>query len=234
VRAPSETLLAEAEFRRLLGWSFAGHVGLAVVFSIGIGSRGPAVMPAPIMVDLIAAAPTPPAVKRPPKQTVDQPVVIPKRPKPVPKQAEKPAPKPKPEPAPKAEPVEEPAPSASEVLAQLRAKVGPDTDTAPAARGASGGRVDPELAAYRKQVMLLLRSNWAGGRLFATQPGLEARYEVRLDPGGGVRAVALVRSSGNRYYDESAERAIHKSQPFPGPPRGSLTLEVTFQPTSVF
>jgi colicin import membrane protein len=44
-----------------------------------------------------------------------------------------------------------------------------------------------------------------------------AEFKVTLLPGGMVMDVQLVKSSGNRAYDDVAERAIYKAQPLPLP-----------------
>lgn len=224
----SQTLLASGEFRRLCLYSAIGH--LLVVGSLwaaGLRTWASRVDPAPIFVDVVAAAPAPEPAARPAPQR-EKPVVIPRKPRP------KPKPKPKPQVEPEPEPAEAPAPTAQQLLAQIRTRVGsvaPNATPSPAA--GAGGRFDPELARYRQKVMVLLRTNWVGGRAFAAQPGLEVHYEVRIDGQGGIRSVSILHPSGNRYYDESAERAIQKSAPFPSPPRGPLTLDVRFQPGSV-
>lgn len=50
----------------------------------------------------------------------------------------------------------------------------------------------------------------------------EAKFYVRLLPGGEVVDVVLEQSSGNAAYDSAAERAIYKSRPLPVPPDPEL------------
>ncbi len=83
---------------------------------------------------------------------------------------------------------------------------------------------------YRKRIRALLYANWAGARVFSSQGRLIAHFRVELDAGGGVRSLDLVKTSGNVHFDESAERAIWRVEPFPAPPRGPLTLTLTFDP----
>lgn len=45
----------------------------------------------------------------------------------------------------------------------------------------------------------------------------KAEFKVTMLPGGMVMDVQLVKSSGNRAYDDAAERAIYKAQPLPLP-----------------
>ena len=236
-----DSLPGDSEFRRLCLYSALGHAVVALaIWTAGLLHWSQPIASAPVFVDLVTAAalaPAPPAVAPAPPR--EKPVVIPERPRPKPKVAPAPTPKPIPKPVPKAEPKpEKPAPlSAEQLLAKIRQKVtsAPSAAAATTAASATGGRgrFDPILAAYRRRVMVLLRSNWVGARAFVSQPGLEVHYEVRVDGGGGVRSVAILRASGNRYYDESAERAIHKSAPFPRPPHGPLTLQLRFSPQDV-
>ncbi len=233
---PTGTLVQEQLFRRLLLWSLGAHLVAMGVSLIAPTVRRAPIISVPVFVDLVAA-PKPAAA--PPKRTrqvVDEPVVIPRKPKPLPKpkpKAEpKPAPKEEPKPPPKAEP-KEPPPSAEELLARLRENVEARTAATPsqtqAATGAPG-RFDPQMAAYQRKLKALLYSNWAGAQAFRGRDDLVASFKVQLDPGGGVREVSLVGSSGDRYFDESAERAIWKTRPFPRPPRGALVLTLAFDP----
>ena len=41
---------------------------------------------------------------------------------------------------------------------------------------------------------------------------------------------ALAKSSGDRYCDESAERAVRKSIPLPPSPRGAISVELVLNP----
>jgi len=51
---------------------------------------------------------------------------------------------------------------------------------------------------------------------------VEAKFFVRVLPGGDVIEVRLEKSSGNAAYDSAAERAIYKSRPLPLPPNPEL------------
>lgn len=49
----------------------------------------------------------------------------------------------------------------------------------------------------------------------------EAKFLIRVLPGGEVLDVTLTRSSGNRTYDAAMERAIRSASPLPVPPANS-------------
>jgi TonB family protein len=239
------------EFRKLLAASAVAHLLLAVVLAVRIQPELD-LEPTPVMVDLIAPAQAPaaptekaaPAAPAQPKPLPEKVVMLPKEKPPLPKPQPQPA-QPTPEPKPQAKPVPAPprpepaAPTktAEEILADLRSRVDSRGDEASsviaAIRAKQGGRFDPEGAAYHKKVRALLQSNWVGVGAFANDPALEARFSVRVDAAGGILSVDLVHSSGNTFYDDSAERAIRKSAPLPPPPRGAMELDVRFRPGGV-
>ncbi|MBA4381639.1 MAG: cell envelope integrity protein TolA [Sideroxydans sp.] len=73
-----------------------------------------------------------------------------------------------------------------------------------------------EVGRYQDMIRSKIRRNIVG-----IPPELpadaKAEYKVTMLPGGMVMDVQLVKSSGNRAYDEAAERAIYKAQPLPLP-----------------
>ncbi len=197
----------------MLAWSAAGHVALGGGLLWSPRSDARPLEPLPIFIEVVAQVEPPPPARRP-RQVVEE-VVIPKRPR-----STRRAPARKPP----------PALSAEQIVAQLRDKLGPTTPTFTSTTDARAGRFDPEMAAYRKRIRALLYANWAGARVFSSQGRLIAHFRVEVDAGGGVRSLDLVKTSGNAHFDESAERAIWKVEPFPAPPRGALTLTLTFDP----
>ncbi len=212
-------LRADPAFRRLLVWSVGVHLGLGIVLTLSPSGRAAIPAPHAVMVELLSAPPKAPA-RRPRRQVVDEPVVIPKRAK-----LAKPAP-------PKAPAKPAPSLTAQQLIAKIRDEM-PAEKLEPEA-AAPSRFADPRLAAYRSRVRALLRRNWSGARAFAGQPALLARFEVEISAAGNLVAVARSQGSGNRYYDESAERAIWRTAPFPAPPRGELTLDINFRPGAVF
>lgn len=235
MRVLAETLFADAGFSRTLVSSAAVHLVLASLLIFGVGLPRSHSLPAPIFVDLVAAPPVAPRAPHPPRarprQRVVQPVVIP-RSQPI---ARKPKPKPKPRARPAPQPRTPPPPTADELLTQLREKVAARPEsTESGAPPASVGRFDPLLARYQRRVLARLRANWTGARAFQRRAGLRVRYQVQLATDGALRGVTLAEGSGNTFFDESAERAIRRADPYPRPPRGELTLDLTFEPGGVF
>ena len=212
--SPRASLLESAAFRRMLVWSAAAHMALGGALLWSPRSDARPLDPLPIFIEVVAQVESPPVARRPPRQVVEE-IVIPKRPRSTRKA-----------PARKSQP----ALSAEQIVAQLRDKLGPTTPTPAATTDARAGRFDPEMAVYRKRIRALLYANWAGARVFSSQGRLIVHFRVEVDASGGVRSLDLVKTSGNVHFDESAERVIWKVEPFPAPPRGALTMTLTFDP----
>lgn len=71
-------------------------------------------------------------------------------------------------------------------------------------------------------------------------PGMRAKVRVRLSPGGEVRDVRVVVSSGDPVFDRSVEYAVYKSTPLPLPDDPSVAeylrreqILFTFSPSEV-
>jgi len=256
VYVPPESLLESKAFRRLLAFSLAGHVLLFAALTFRPRSRAEVFTANPVMVNVVAAPPAarptapkpvakpapkppppkpevkpePPPPPPPPKPVVNE-VVIPKEPAPLAKPKPKPAPA-KPETPPK---------SAEQLLSELTQKVEaehPDSvpEQAPPApelpegppTGVAGGpgTFDPAMAAWQGRVKALIHSNWSGAQICKGTPV----FDLDIDASGGLEDLSLATSSGDRYCDESAERAVRKSIPLPASPRGAISIELVLNP----
>ena len=49
------------------------------------------------------------------------------------------------------------------------------------------------------------------------EAGLLVTLEVKLIPGGDIRSVRVIKSSGSEIFDRSAENAVYKAAPMPMP-----------------
>jgi TonB family protein len=247
VYVPPESLLESKAFRRLLALSLAGHVAIFVAFTFRPRGHAMVISPSPVMVNVVQApppqakpapapkaAPKPPQAKPPepkppepeppppPKPVVNE-VVIPKEVAPLKPEKPKAKPAPKPEPRPK---------TAEELLAELTQKVEtehpdsvPDvpaqTEPAPPAPIAGGvGTFDPLLSPWVRHVQSFVQSNWSGAQLCKGM----AKFNVDVGAGGELSGIELAESSGDRFCDEAAERALRKSNPLPAPPRGAMSI----------
>jgi len=225
-----EPLWGSDRFRRLMGWSAGAHLLalLMMLFGGAPWSRSPA--QSVVFVDVIAAAaPEPAPAVRLKKQVVDEAVVIPKQPKPVvkkkpPKKVEA---KPKPKP---------PGPSAQELLTQMRERQAASTVVADIRskheaqqRGGRAGRVDPLAARYIAGIEGCMWSKFTWPHA-ERRPSGELHFHLDIDASGRALGVKLVRGSGDRFVDESAERAIWKCQPFGAPPPKLQRFLLKFDP----
>ena len=220
-------------------------VHLALVAVLVLGVRWQVRAPDTVEVDLVdAPPPAPPApVVEPPK-----PVPAPKV-EPPPPQVKKPdiaiqeKPKPKPKPEPKAKPKDDPElqKRMREQLAQEQRQLDQQraehelreliarqqADAARKAAAAQARALDQYITLIRNKV----KSQWILPQDIQGNP--EAVFLVVQIPSGDVISVKLVKSSGNRAYDEAVERAILKSTPLPQPPSRDLfsrELKLTFRP----
>jgi colicin import membrane protein len=234
-----------------MGRSFAlsAIVHIALVAVLVLGVRWQVRAPDTVEVDLVEAPPpAPPApvveppkpvpapkVEPPPPQVKKPDIAIQEKPKPKPK----PKPEPKPEPKPKADPnfekrLREQMAQEQRMLDQQRAEHELREllakQQADAARQAAAAQAKA-LNAYIASIQRAVKSNWILPQNIQGNP--EAVFLVVQIPSGDVISVKLVRSSGNRAYDEAVERAILKSSPLPKPPSPDLfsrELKLTFRP----
>jgi colicin import membrane protein len=88
----------------------------------------------------------------------------------------------------------------------------------------AGGRMDP----YYAQIWSRIRGQWSLPQEILPKGNVETVINVRILRNGAVVDVGFEKKSGNRYFDESAVRAIKKASPLPPLPswiRGD-TIEV--------
>lgn len=85
----------------------------------------------------------------------------------------------------------------------------------------SGGRSSDILAVYKAEILFRIQKNWsfsehlAGGRT-----DLAVKLAIKIMPDGEIRDIWFDERSGNRYLDESARKAVLKSNPLPPLPKG--------------
>ncbi len=73
------------------------------------------------------------------------------------------------------------------------------------------------MSALADKISAKLKSNWV--RPSNSIVGLIAIIRVNLSPSGDVLSVSVVKSSGNSFFDRSAEIAVKKASPLPVPPQ---------------
>ena len=71
---------------------------------------------------------------------------------------------------------------------------------------------DKLTSSYSAYVMERIEANW--NRPPSARRGMQAELIIKLVPTGQVVSVALVKSSGNKAFDRSAEQAVYKADKF--------------------
>jgi TonB family protein len=103
-------------------------------------------------------------------------------------------------------------------------KEGQEGSLPAAGSGAGGGRQE----AYYGMLWSRIRGQWALPPGIVAGDALEAVIGVSILRNGAVTAIHFEKRSGNRFFDDSAIKAIEKATPFPPFPEGirSRSLEV--------
>jgi TonB family protein len=105
---------------------------------------------------------------------------------------------------------------------------------APASPAAPAGEAEmnAKMRAYYAAIWNRIRGKWALPQGILPGEVLEAVIDVTILRNGAVTEVNFEKRSGNRYFDESAMKAIQKASPFPPLPswmgEGSLSVGIRF------
>jgi TonB family protein len=83
----------------------------------------------------------------------------------------------------------------------------------------TGGEGKVKMDAYYAVIWSLIRSQWALPGDIVSRGNIEAIVHVRILRSGAVAELSFEKRSGNRYFDESAMKAIQKASPFPPLPQ---------------
>ncbi len=89
---------------------------------------------------------------------------------------------------------------------------------APASAGSSGAVSSSQMNAYYAIIWSRIKSQWALPRGILQSDNLEAVIDVKILRDGTVNRLEIEKSSGNRYFDQSAIKAVRKASPFPALP----------------
>lgn len=173
----------------------------------------PAPKPAPKAVVKPAEKPKPVPKPKPAPKPVPKPVA-----KPEPKPVAKPAPKPEPKPAPKPEPEPEPEPSfTAPELDELMASEDRELESSAQQQREQAAREASETESYISAITAALSQRWIIPATARQKDALSAHVRIRLLPGGEVLDVKLVKSSGDRAFDDSAVNAVKSAGRLPVP-----------------
>jgi colicin import membrane protein len=87
--------------------------------------------------------------------------------------------------------------------------------------GGGGTAILSRIDNYKLEAAYAVGLNWAFSReLAASDNHLETLIQFRILPNGEITDIEVVQSSGNRYLDESAYRAVKKASPVAPHPEG--------------
>ena len=113
-------------------------------------------------------------------------------------------------------------------------KASPDAKSGPASPPSSGDAdMNAKMKAYYAMIWSRIKGGWALPQGILPGEVLEAVINVTILRSGAVTGMNFEKRSGNRYFDESALKAIRKAIPFPPLPawisEGSLDVGIRFR-----
>lgn len=89
--------------------------------------------------------------------------------------------------------------------------------------GEGGGRPPEQMDFYKVEIAYQIQKNWAfSEQLAGGRKDLSARLVIKILQNGNIQEVFFETKSGNEYFDDSAYKAIQKSNPLPPLPPGYL------------
>jgi colicin import membrane protein len=112
--------------------------------------------------------------------------------------------------------------------------VSPEAKAAPSPSPSSPGdaEMNAKMKAYYATIWSRIKGRWALPQGILPGEVLEAVIDVTILRSGAVTEINFEKRSGNRYFDESALKAIRKASPFPPLPawigEGSLSVGIRF------
>jgi len=114
---------------------------------------------------------------------------------------------------------------------------GPNTGTY-GKPGAKGGKTPEILQIYNAEIAWQIEKNWVFSEDFAgSSTNLEAALAIKIMPNGEIKEIWFDKKSGNSFLDDSAYKAIMKSNPLPPLPKGFLlpyyTVGLRFGPKGI-
>jgi len=116
----------------------------------------------------------------------------------------------------------------SKAIESMRSKVATQEKTratsgsgTPTGGGSGGAAVLSRIQNYKIEAAIAVSQSWAfSQQLAAANEQLETLISFRILPNGDITDIEIVQSSGNRYLDESAYRAVKKASPVAPHPEG--------------
>ena len=108
----------------------------------------------------------------------------------------------------------------------------------PTGSGLSSGQFRSRVQVYQAEIAYQVQKNWVFSELMSGgRTDLEAALGFKIRPNGEISDIWFDQRSGNTYLDESAYRAIVKSNPLPPLPEGlfagDYTVGIRFGPKGI-
>jgi colicin import membrane protein len=108
----------------------------------------------------------------------------------------------------------------------------------PTGSGLSSGQFRSRVEVYQAEIAYQVQKNWVFSELMSGgRTDLEAALGFKIRPNGEISDIWFDQRSGNTYLDESAYRAIVKSNPLPPLPaglfNGDYTVGIRFGPKGI-
>ena len=108
----------------------------------------------------------------------------------------------------------------------------------PAGSGVGSKKVLELIDIYRIEIAYQIQKNWAfSEQLGGGQKNLEAYLALKVMPNGEIKDIWFDKRSGNSYFDESAKKAIMKSNPVrphpPGVKKSFVDIGLRFTPEGI-
>lgn len=108
----------------------------------------------------------------------------------------------------------------------------------PGGSGAGSKKVLELIDIYRIEIAYQIQKNWAfSEQLGGGQKNLEAYLALKVMPNGEIKDIWFDKRSGNSYFDESAKKAIMKSNPVrphpPGVKKSFVDIGLRFTPEGI-
>jgi colicin import membrane protein len=128
----------------------------------------------------------------------------------------------------------------AEVNSRQSVTVSGGVGSGPGLGGPSGGGSNKELEAidiYKLEIRYHILKNWVfSSQLAGDEKELKTVIGIEIDADGTITDTWFDRKSGNEYYDDSAYKAVMKSNPLPRLPEGfrSYTVGLEFTPSDMY
>lgn len=104
--------------------------------------------------------------------------------------------------------------ASGQAAAPAATSAGAKSAPAPAAQQ-GGAEMDQRMASYYAAVWAKIKSQWSLPKDILSKESLEAVIQARILRSGAVSDVSFEKRSGNRFFDDSALKAVRKASPLP-------------------